>query len=79
MHGHRRELSAHHTDRFDPDAMLVRESRRKQRASLDGDAQARFVLKYALSQNPLQEQPGVRDLELWARLQAEFGDGFPVC
>src|SRR5262245_1879022 len=73
-----RQLSAHDPDCFKTDAVLVGEGRRQQWPRLDGNAHTRLILQHAFPENAFEEQAGIRELESWARLQAEFGDGLPI-
>src|SRR2546428_11221671 len=78
VHRDRRNLSAHDTDRFDSDAMLVRKSRRQQRPGFNREAHAFFFLEHPFLYYALQEQTRVGDLELRTGLDAKLSDRLPV-
>src|SRR5262245_45338096 len=79
VHRDWREPSAHDPDCLKTDPVLVGKGRRQQCTRFDGNAHTRFILQHAFPENAFEEHAWISELESWARLQAEFGDGLPIC
>src|SRR5206468_13098369 len=78
VHRNRRALSAHDTDRFDSDVMLVRKTRRQQQPGFNCYAHAFFFLEHPFLQYALEGHSRVGELERRAGLDAKLSGRLPV-